>query len=51
MTAPVARFSFRIPVVPTMTRMSEANEIDIEIARRIAVIISFLYLLFYLNLW
>ena len=51
MTAPVARFSRSMPPEPTITRTRDANVIEIEIARRNAVIISFLYWLFYLNLW
>ena len=43
MTAPVARFSFRIPLVPIMTNDRDAIVAEIEIARRNAVIISFLY--------
>jgi hypothetical protein len=39
------------PVEPTIISTSDASAIEIEIARRNAVIISFLYWLFYLNLW
>ena len=43
MTAPVARFSFRMPVVPVMIIIKDVSVIEIEIARSVPIIISFLY--------
>lgn len=42
MTAPVAKFSLRIPVAPVIIIASEAKEIDVVIARRNPIIIVWL---------
>ena len=49
MTAPVARFSLRTPVVPVMTIPSEAIAIDAVIAKRNPIITILLPMISYIK--